>query len=89
VSTLQAEIKRSFKYDETLMRLARTIGLDTSNGVGVRLYDPYAREFGRHSNTVRAMVEIIVALLFDSVILEGTIASAPRLAFDRHHVRHP
>ena len=45
-----ADFTEGFKYDESLMRLARTIGLDTSSGVGGRLYDPYAREFGRHSN---------------------------------------
>jgi hypothetical protein len=46
---LYADFTESFGYDEALARVARAMGLDTSRGVGGRLYDPYAREFGRHT----------------------------------------
>jgi TIR domain len=46
---LYADFTEAHKYDESLARVARTVGLDTSRGTGGKLYDPYAREFGRHS----------------------------------------
>lgn len=46
---LYADFTKPYKYDESLSRVARTIGLDVSQGIGGTLYDPYAREFGRHS----------------------------------------
>jgi hypothetical protein len=47
---LYADFTALFKYDESLARIARAIGLDsTSLGAGGTLYDPYAHEFGRHS----------------------------------------
>ena len=46
---LYADFTEAHLYDESLARVARTIGLDTSRGTGGTLYDPYARVFGRHS----------------------------------------
>jgi hypothetical protein len=49
---LYADFTEAHKYDESLSRVARTIGLDErSRGVGGTLYDPYAREFGRQDIT--------------------------------------
>ena len=47
---LYANFTAAHLYDDSLAQVARTMGLDTTSGVGGRLYDPYAREFGRHSN---------------------------------------
>lgn len=48
---LYADFTEAHRYDESLGRVARTIGLDVSRGAGGTLYDPYAREFGRQSVT--------------------------------------
>jgi TIR domain-containing protein len=47
---LYADFTEAHAYEQTLMRVARTMGLDTSRGAGGRLFDPYAAEFGRESN---------------------------------------
>jgi len=44
---LYADFTEAHLYDQSLFRLARTIGLDISAGTGGTLYDPYARQFGR------------------------------------------
>ena len=46
---LYTDFTEGFKYDESLARIARTIGVDTAHGAGGTLYDPYARAFGRQS----------------------------------------
>jgi hypothetical protein len=43
---MYADFSDSLRYDRALSLLART--LDLQDGVGGNLYDPYARQFGRH-----------------------------------------
>ncbi len=44
-----ADFTEASRYDESLTRVARTIGLEASRGEAGTLYDPYAEKFGRHS----------------------------------------
>ena len=47
---LYADFTEAHKYDDSLLRVARTIGLDPASGSGGTLYDPYARQFGRQDS---------------------------------------
>ena len=46
---LYADFTQAHSYDQSLKRLAKTVGLDTARGTGGKAFDPYAAEFGRHS----------------------------------------
>ncbi len=43
-----ADFTKSARYDESFERILRTLGVRNGKGEGGRLYDPFAREYGRH-----------------------------------------
>jgi hypothetical protein len=46
---LYADFTETGSYEASLLRVARSMGLDISGGAGGTLFDPYAQKFGRQS----------------------------------------
>ena len=45
---LYADFTQFARYDESFARLLKALGVETDKGQGGTVYDPFAREFGRH-----------------------------------------
>lgn len=45
---MYADFTRSDSYDESFRRILKTLGIENSTGEGGTLYDPFAKNYGRH-----------------------------------------
>ena len=43
-----ADFTHFARYEESFARILRTLGINSARGAGGTLYDPFAREYGRH-----------------------------------------
>lgn len=43
-----ADFTHFARYDESFARILKTVGIKSGKGEGGRLYDPFAKEYGRH-----------------------------------------
>ena len=43
-----ADFTQFARYDESFARILKTMGIESWKGAGGKLYDPFAKEFGRH-----------------------------------------
>lgn len=46
---LYADFSEAWRYETSFVRLLKAIGVDNTNASGAQLYDPFAKEYGRHS----------------------------------------